>query len=303
MKYINVTDGYNSVSNALPPSPPIPPEIFFGRDEIVSDFSSRIVHNQQTRIAILGAGGIGKTATALHILHHKDVVARYEEHRYFVGCDAVNSAETLATLILQIIQAPSVVGENIVTLLHQALLSSPPTLLLLDNFETVWYVPAGRDHVIDLLQKIGNAKNVSLMITMRAAVPPAGIAWTCFSCLPPLLLPDAKSLFLAVNPSVHEDSESQEYLDTLLAEMDYVPLAVQLLAQVGIGFSPQYLLKRWRDEKTAMLHTQSKPGKLESIGVSVSLSLATLDITSNPEAVQLLGILCQLPDGLHQWEK
>ena len=33
------------------------------------------------------------------------------------------------------------------------------------------------------------------------------------------------------------------------------------------------------------------------------MSLATLEITSNPDAVQLLGILCQLPDGLRQWEE
>jgi hypothetical protein len=51
------------------------------------------------------------------------------------------------------------------------------------------------------------------------------------------------------------------------------------------------------------VHPRSTPGKLESIEVSISLSLATLDLTSNPDAVQLLSILCQLPDGLRQWEE
>jgi hypothetical protein len=32
-----------------------------------------------------------------------------------------------------------------------------------------------------------------------------------------------------------------------LAEMDYVPLAVLLLAQVSIGFSPRYMLNCWRE--------------------------------------------------------
>ena len=92
----------------------------------------------------------------------------------------------------------------------------------------------------------------------------------------------------------------------LLAEMDYVPLAVQLLAQVSIGFSPLHMLKRWKEEKTAMLHTheaEARPGKLESIEVSISLSLAALDITNHPDAVQLLSVLCHLPDGLGQWEE
>jgi tetratricopeptide (TPR) repeat protein len=64
------------------------------------------------------------------------------------------------------------------------------------------------------------------------------------------------------------------------------------------------MLKRWTEKKTAMLRThEGAPGKLESIEVSIELSLATVDIKNNPEAVQLLGILCQLPDGLHRWEE
>ena len=86
--------------------------------------------------------------------------------------------------------------------------------------------------------------------------------------------------------------------------MDYVPLVVVLLAQVSIGFSPRYMLNRWREKQTEMLCTRElQPRKLESIEVSISLSLTTLEIMSNPDAIQLLGILCQLPDGLHQWEK
>jgi tetratricopeptide (TPR) repeat protein len=111
-------------------------------------------------------------------------------------------------------------------------------------------------------------------------------------------------MFMAINPSLDGGFEDERYLDMLLAEMDHVPLAVRLLAQVCIGFSPQYMLTRWREEKTAMLRThEAAPGKLESIEVSISLSLITLDLTSNPDAVQLLSILCQLPDGLRHWEE
>jgi hypothetical protein len=171
-------------------------------------------------------------------LHHQEVVSRYDNSRYFVGCDAVTSAESLATLILQIIQAPSVGEENILTVLHQALLAAPLTSLLLDNFETAWDINSGRDRVLDLLQKIGNSKRVSLIITMRGAVPPPGIVWTRFETLPPMSPPDAKNLFLAINSSLNAgDGKDDENLDTLLAEMDYVPLAVLLLAQVSIGFS------------------------------------------------------------------
>ena len=191
------------------------------------------------------------------------------------------------------------------TVLHQALLTAPLTLLLLDNFETAWDINSGRDRVLDLLQKIGNSMHVSLIITMRGAVPPSGIIWTCFETLPPMSPADARSLFLAINSSLNAgDRKNDENLNTLLAEMDYVPLAVLLLAQVSIGFSPQYMLNRWREKQTEILCTHKvMPGKLESIEVSISLSLANLEITSNPDAVQLLSVLCCLPDGLHQWEE
>jgi hypothetical protein len=282
---------------------PLAPEIFFSHDDIISDFTSLVVQDEQTRLTILGTDGIGKTSMALHILHHQQVVSQYKNYRYFIGCDVVTSAESLVTLILQIIQAPSVAGENILTVMHQALLGAPLTLLLLDNFETTWDNSSGRDGVLDLLQKIGNPKFVSLIITMQGPVPSPGIVWTHFERLPPLLPLDAKSLFLAINPNAGDGTDN-ENLDSLLAEMDYVPLAVLLLAQVSIGFSPQYMLNHWREKQTEILCMRKlEPRKLDSIKVSILLSLTTLEITSNPDAIQLLSILCQLPDRLHQWEK
>ena len=143
-----------------------------------------ISSNPETIMLLLIVGELwDPEVTALHILHHKDVVTQYNNHRYFVGCDAVTSVESLALLILQVMQEPSVAGENILTILHQVLLAAPLTLLLLDNFETVWDSISGRDGVLDLLQKIGNAKHVSLMITMRGVAPLPGIAWTWFNSL------------------------------------------------------------------------------------------------------------------------
>ena len=266
---------------------------------------SLILKNTQTRIALLGGGGMGKTSTALHILHHQDVAARYTSHRYFIGCDAVTSADALVELILQVLQVPQVAEEAAVTVLHRALLAAPSTLLLLDNFETVWNLYSSRARVVDLLQKIANANLVSLMITMRGTAPPTGIIWTHFDSLLPLSPEAAKRAFLAINPLSSDGvGGNGSSLETLLEEMDYIPLAIHLLAQVTIGFSSSYALKCWRQEKTAMLHThEGQPDRLENIEVSISLSLDTLDITSNPDAIQLLGALCQLPDGLFHWEE
>ncbi|KIM83174.1 hypothetical protein PILCRDRAFT_7143 [Piloderma croceum F 1598] len=106
MRHSETPVSQNNPSSTFSPSQPVAPEIFFGRDDIVSNLASLIVRKEQTKLAILGAGGMGKTSTALHILHHRDVINRFNCRRYFVGCDAITSAESLATLILQIIQAP-----------------------------------------------------------------------------------------------------------------------------------------------------------------------------------------------------
>ena len=52
-----------------------------------------------------------------------------------------------------------------------------------------------------------------------------------------------------------------------------------------------------------MLVHGAKPDKLVSFEVSIALSLAAPDISSTPEAVELLSMLCELPDGLHMWKE
>ena len=69
--------------------------------------------------------------------------------------------------------------------------------------------------------------------------------WTQFDCLPQLPPPDAKRVVLAINPSLSDGGcGDEECLDKLLAEIDYVALAVRLFAQVSIGFSPLYKIGR-----------------------------------------------------------
>jgi hypothetical protein len=282
------------------------PEIFFGRDELVSNIASLAVQTEQMRFALLGAGGMGKTSAVLHILHQQSVVNHYGKHRYFVCCDATTSAETLAGLILRSLPV-SVMHhdeENMLNVMHQALCRMPRTLLVLDNFETLLNAGSSPTRVSDLLRRIVNAESLSLIITMRGAVPPYGIKWTHQHSLGPLAAPAAKEAFLAINPLFaggDESNDNRHDLEELLAEMDYVPLAIRLLASVSIGFSPQYILRRWKKEKIAMLSTGD--GSLENIEVSIRLSITALDVTNNSEAVQLLGVLSQLPDGLLQWEE
>ncbi|KZP07394.1 hypothetical protein FIBSPDRAFT_965659 [Athelia psychrophila] len=125
---------YNSASvpssglSVPPPSQPSPPDIWFGREEIVSTLAGIITGNENPRLAILGSGGIGKTSAALHVIHHEAVVARYRNRIFFVACDAATSADLLASRILQVMGVSVGAGENLLTALHLALKCAPPTL-------------------------------------------------------------------------------------------------------------------------------------------------------------------------------
>ncbi|KAF7972381.1 hypothetical protein HWV62_18094 [Athelia sp. TMB] len=290
-----------------PPAQPVPPELFYGRDELVSALAARLFTPVQQRIAILGAGGLGKTTVALHVLYHADVVKRHGERCFYVGCDGVRSANALALRILRIMQAPIPTNGSPIDALRSALEGSSQTLLLLDNFESIWDIQGDQDANRKLLTSIASVMKVSLIITMRATDPPVEIQWTFADNLPPLSPSSARDVFLTVHPKFTDGSyENEKILTELLEELDHVPLAIHLLAQVSRGFQPKFTLKRWRERRTQMLRLATgkrELDRLESVDVSVSLSITSLDGPNNPGAIQLLAMLCLLPDGLFWWQE
>ncbi|KZP05296.1 TPR-like protein [Athelia psychrophila] len=302
---VSPTDVLADIISPPPLSQPSAPDIWFGRGDIVSTLAGVITGNENPRIAILGSGGIGKTTTALHLIRNEAVVTRYGNRIFFVACDAAASSDLLASRILQAIGVAAAAGENPVTAMHLALKAAPPTLLVLDNFESTW--EGERDHaaIRDLLLKIAECPTATLIITMRATAAPPGIRWTYSDSLPPLSAPSAKEVFLAINPTFcHSSDDGNEILNELLKELDYVPLAIHLLAHVSKDFTPRYVLKQWQKQRTRMLSLDRYTNdKLESVDVSISLSMESLDVEKNSEAIQLLGMLCLLPDGLLHWQQ
>ena len=149
----------------------------------------------------MGSGGIGKTSAGLHIFHHPDIVHRFDRHRYFVACDAITTSDALATAILQVIGAQVVNGENPNTTLYRVIMTLPPSLFLLDNFETPWDPESSRSGVEDILSKIGASSKISLMVTTRIRELPSNLSWTYEAEIVPLSPEAARQTYLAIDSS------------------------------------------------------------------------------------------------------
>ncbi|KZV95739.1 hypothetical protein EXIGLDRAFT_765938 [Exidia glandulosa HHB12029] len=125
--------------------PPPPPHVFHGREVEIARARDQILNHQPARIPILGAPGIGKTSLALAILHNADIKAHFADQRLFLACDSAPDADAIVNYLLRLLQL-DVSGRDPWDALLTAL-NSTATLLVLDNFETV-YTGMFRDGLI-----------------------------------------------------------------------------------------------------------------------------------------------------------
>ncbi|KAJ7799887.1 hypothetical protein B0H14DRAFT_3156281 [Mycena olivaceomarginata] len=264
----------SSSISMLPPEP----KIFHGRDSELSEIL-KLFHQTTPRIAILGAGGMGKTSLAQAAVHHPEIVARYHHFRFFVACDSASTKSELVALIGAHLQLKP--GKDLTQMVVNHFFGSPPTLLILDNFETLWEPLETRKDIEEFLSLLTDIKHLALMITMRGAERPAKVLWSrpFLQPLPPLEHDAALHMFLDIT----DYNGDQREIDQVLSLTDNMPLAINLLAHLADSEGCTHVLSHWEQEKN---HSDLRRPRINAV----------------PGAQELLSLLSILPDGLSDVE-
>jgi hypothetical protein len=270
--------------------PPPAPRDCFGRDELIEKVVG-LVENLEP-IALIGAGGIGKTSIALTVLHHNHIEDRFGGNRRFIRCDQflASRAHFLARLS-KVIGAGVENPEDLTPL--RPLLSSTEKLIILDNAESILDPKeAGAKEIYSVVDELCQFKKLCLCITSRImSVPPR--------CkrpeIPTLSMEAACDIFYGINSNGGRSS----IINNLLERLDFHALSIKLLPTTAShnGWDHTRLAQEWDAQRVQVLQTDYN----ESLAATIKFSLSSATFRSfGPDARDLLGVVAFFPQGIDE---
>ena len=268
--------------------PPPVPRACFGRDELIEKVVGLSVNLEP--VALIGAGGIGKTSVALAVLHHKRIEERFGENRRFIRCDQFPASRPHFLAKLSGVIGAGVENPEDLTSLRP-FLSSKEIFIILDNAESI-LDPQGTNarEIYSMVDELCQVKTIGLCITSRITTVPR-------HCkrpeIPTLSMGAACDIFYGI----YGGDGRSSIINDLLRRLDFHALSITLLATTASHNVWGYdrLVEEWDAQRAQVLQTDYN----ESLAATIELSLASPTFCKlGTNARDLLGVVAFLPQGI-----
>jgi predicted ATPase/class 3 adenylate cyclase len=203
---------------------PIPATPFLGRERELREVLELLSRGDVRLLTLTGPGGTGKTRLGLQAA--AEASERHPDGVFWVPLAPLLDPELVLETAAQALGAKDGLAEHV---------ADKSLLLLLDNFE----------HVVDaapgLAELLASCPNLELLVTSRELLRlPGEQAYP----VPPLEPPDGTALFVSRAHAADPGFVPSEVVPELCAQLEQLPLALELAAARVRVLAPEQLLER-----------------------------------------------------------